>query len=222
MITPGVAASDVVRFIDQQHRAAGAEGESFCIVSFGEATSLPHGADGEQILRAGDVILVDTGCRIDGYHSDRRGPICSTAAMAHSNVHGQSSARDSRPFSMQQNLVRPVKASMLQPATCSARHGLGPDYSLPGLPHRAGHGLGLEIHEAPYIVRGNQTPWHLACASERADGRLPRRIRCSPRRPHLHGRRRPALVHSAGEIPARFKSRFARVPQQATDATGPS
>ncbi|MBB3317956.1 Xaa-Pro aminopeptidase [Rhizobium sp. BK181] len=39
-------------------------------MSFGSATSLPHGADGEQILSAGDVILVDTGCRIDGYHSD--------------------------------------------------------------------------------------------------------------------------------------------------------
>lgn len=38
------------------------------------------------------------------------------------------------------------------------KHGLGPDYQLPGLPHRAGHGLGLEIHEAPYIVRGNQLP----------------------------------------------------------------
>ena len=37
-------------------------------------------------------------------------------------------------------------------------HGLGPDYRLPGLPHRAGHGLGLEIHEEPYIVRGNETP----------------------------------------------------------------
>jgi Xaa-Pro dipeptidase len=69
-IAPGITASEVVRFIDQQHRAAGASGSSFCIVSFGEATSLPHGADGEQILGAGDVILVDTGCRIDGYHSD--------------------------------------------------------------------------------------------------------------------------------------------------------
>ena len=39
-----------------------------------------------------------------------------------------------------------------------AGYGLGPDYALPGLPHRAGHGLGLQIHEEPYIVRGNATP----------------------------------------------------------------
>jgi Xaa-Pro dipeptidase len=48
-VKPGVLASDVVRYIDEQHRSLGAEaGSSFCIVSFGEATSLPHGADGEQ------------------------------------------------------------------------------------------------------------------------------------------------------------------------------
>ena len=36
--------------------------------------------------------------------------------------------------------------------------GLGPDYQLPGLPHRTGHGIGLDIHEGPYLVRGDQTP----------------------------------------------------------------
>ncbi|PPJ44300.1 X-Pro dipeptidase, partial [Rhizobium sp. KAs_5_22] len=48
MMKPGVQASEVVRFIDQQHRDLGGEGgSSFCIVSFGLATSLPHGADGD-------------------------------------------------------------------------------------------------------------------------------------------------------------------------------
>jgi len=35
--------------------------------------------------------------------------------------------------------------------------GLSPDYEIPGLPHRVGHGTGLDIHEYPYLVRGNQT-----------------------------------------------------------------
>ncbi|MFC5758606.1 M24 family metallopeptidase [Rhizobium sp. GCM10022189] len=158
-LTTGTAASDVVRFIDQQHRAAGAsDGSSFCIVSFGAATSLPHGADGEQVLQAGDVVLVDTGCRIDGYHSD----LTRTYMLEAGNSEferawtiereGQQAVFDAaRPGASCESLDAAARSTF-------ARHGLGPDYRLPGLPHRAGHGLGLEIHEAPYIVRGNKTP----------------------------------------------------------------
>lgn len=158
-IAPGTAASDVVRFIDQQHRAAGADGGStFCIVSFGEATALPHGADGEQILQAGEVILVDTGCRIDGYHSD----------LTRTYMLDESSREFERAWTIEREGQQAVFDAAKLGTPCEnldaaardvlARHGLGPDYRLPGLPHRAGHGLGLEIHEAPYIVRGNKTP----------------------------------------------------------------
>lgn len=158
-LAPGIAASDVARLIDQQHRAAGADGGStFCIVSFGDATALPHGADGEQILQAGDVILVDTGCRIDGYHSD----LTRTYMLDEGNREferawaiereGQQAVFDAA------KLGTPCENLDAAARDVFARHGLGPDYRLPGLPHRAGHGLGLEIHEAPYIVRGNKTP----------------------------------------------------------------
>jgi Xaa-Pro dipeptidase len=157
-IKPGVLASDVVRYIDGQHRALGAAGgSSFCIVSFGEATSLPHGADGEQTYAAGDVILVDTGCRIDGYHSD----------LTRTYVLDEPDADFARTWAIEREAQQAVFDAARLGAACSSlddaaravmvRHGLGPDYALPGLPHRAGHGLGLEIHEEPYIVRGNQT-----------------------------------------------------------------
>ena len=159
MIAPGIAASEVSRFIDQQHRAAGADnGSTFSIVSFGSATSLPHGADGEQILSAGDVILVDTGCRIDGYHSDLTRTYMLDGGKAEFERawgierEGQQAVFDAA------KLGTPCESLDAAARAAFARHGLGPDYRLPGLPHRAGHGLGLDIHEAPFIVRGNRTP----------------------------------------------------------------
>ena len=159
LIKPGIRASEVVRFIDDQHRASGAEGGStFCIVSFGEATSLPHGADGDQVYKPGDVVLVDTGCRFDGYHSD----------LTRTYMLDEPTAEFARIWSIEREAQQAVFDAASLGAPCEslddaaravlARHGLGPDYRLPGLPHRAGHGLGLEIHEAPYIVRGNRTP----------------------------------------------------------------
>lgn len=158
MIRPGIAASEVVRFIDDEHRRLGAKsGSTFCIVSFGETTALPHGADGEQYYQPGDVVLVDTGCRIDGYNSD----------ITRTYMLDEPTAEFARIWAIEREAQQAVFDAAKLGATCASlddaaravmvRHGLGPDYQLPGLPHRAGHGLGLEGHEEPYIVRGNQT-----------------------------------------------------------------
>lgn len=158
MIRPGMAASEVVRFIDDEHRRLGAaSGSTFCIVSFGETTALPHGADGEQYYQPGDVVLVDTGCRIDGYNSD----------ITRTYMLDEPTADFARIWAIEREAQQAVFDAAHLGATCASlddaaravmvRHGLGPDYQLPGLPHRAGHGLGLEGHEEPYIVRGNTT-----------------------------------------------------------------
>src|SRR5699024_10129996 len=71
IVHEGIAASELKAFIDHAHRALGADGGStFCIVQFGHATAFPHGIPGDQQLRANDLILVDTGCTVGGYHSD--------------------------------------------------------------------------------------------------------------------------------------------------------
>lgn len=159
IMKPGILASEVVRYIDEQHRLLGAsEGSTFCIVSFGAATALPHGADGDQTLSGGDVILVDTGTRIDGYHSD----------LTRTYVLDEPSEEFARAWAIEREAQQAVFDAARIGAPCHSlddaaratlsRHGLGPDYQLPGLPHRAGHGLGLEIHEEPYVVRGNTVP----------------------------------------------------------------
>ncbi|MDX1738388.1 MAG: Xaa-Pro peptidase family protein, partial [Alphaproteobacteria bacterium] len=67
----GIPTAEVVKFIDDMHRKLGADnGSTFCIVLFGEATAYPHGVSYEQYLKPGDMVLIDTGCTIQGYHSD--------------------------------------------------------------------------------------------------------------------------------------------------------
>ncbi|WP_176084342.1 Xaa-Pro peptidase family protein [Martelella sp. HB161492] len=158
LIEPGIRASDVVSFIDRTHRELCGAGNTFAIASFGTASSLPHGADGDQTYAEGDVILIDTGTQVMGYQSD----------LTRTYVKAEPTKEFARIWAIEREAEQAVfdaAAPGVLPDTLDevARkvmiaHGLGPDYHLPGLPHRAGHGLGLDIHEAPYIVRGNKVP----------------------------------------------------------------
>jgi Xaa-Pro dipeptidase len=158
-LTPGVLASEVERFIDQQHRALGGQGgSSFCIVSLGEDTSLPHGGEGDRALAEGDVVLIDTGTRLDGYNSD----------ITRTYVFGEAGPHVRRIWDIEKEAQAAAFAAAALGRPCESvddaaravlvRHGLGPDYQLPGTPHRTGHGIGLDIHEGPYLVRGDSTP----------------------------------------------------------------
>lgn len=70
ILKPGIRASEVERFIDEAHRAIGSPGSTFCSVQFGSATAIPHGLPYDQELNENDLVLIDTGCTVDGYHSD--------------------------------------------------------------------------------------------------------------------------------------------------------
>jgi Xaa-Pro dipeptidase len=158
ILAPGVTTTEVKRFIDQAHRAIGADdGSTFCIVQFGRATAYPHGLPGEQRLQEGDMVLIDTGCRVQAYHSD----------ITRSYVFGTPSAEQRRIWDLEHEAQAAAFAAAKPGQPCQAvddaaravlaKAGLGPDYRLPGLPHRTGHGIGLAIHEAPYLVRGDRT-----------------------------------------------------------------
>jgi Xaa-Pro dipeptidase len=159
ILNPGISATEVKRFIDEAHRALGAQGGStFCAVQFGKATAYPHGVPGEQRLEERDLVLIDTGCQLDGYNSD----ITRTYAF------GRPTPRESEIWQLERKAQQAAFDAVRPGLTCesvdhAARQviehaGLGPDYNLPGLPHRTGHGIGLSIHEPAYLVRGDKTP----------------------------------------------------------------
>jgi len=165
----GIGTDELVRFIDQAHRALGADnGSTFCIVQFGHATAFPHGIPGVQHLAAGQLVLIDTGCTVQGYHSDiTRTWIFGTPDDAQRRIWALEHAAQAAAFAA----VRPgVTCASVDAAAREVLEaaGLGPDYCLPGLPHRTGHGCGLAIHEAPYLVRGNDTVLQpgMCCSNE--------------------------------------------------------
>jgi Xaa-Pro dipeptidase len=159
MLAPGVTTTEVKRFIDDAHRMLGADnGSSFVAVQFARATAYPHGLPGVQMLEEGDLVLIDTGCLVQGYNSD----------ITRTYVFGQPDADQRRVWEVEREAQQAAFDAVRPGVACEAidtvarsvleKAGFGPDYHLPGLPHRTGHGIGLSIHEAPYLVRGDRTP----------------------------------------------------------------
>ena len=158
MLHAGITTTEVQAFIQQAHRKVGAAGSTFCIVLFGAATAFPHGVKEAQALRDGDMVLIDTGCALHGYLSD----------ITRSYVFGTPNARQRQVWNAEKAAQAAAFAAAQPGVTCgevdsAARRqleqdGFGPGYALPGLPHRTGHGIGLDIHEWPYLVSSDTTP----------------------------------------------------------------
>lgn len=127
------------------------------LVIFGKYTAFPHGSIQPQKLKQGDVVLVDAGCTVDGYTSD----------ITRTTVFGKPTQRMRDVWEIEKRAQSAAFAAAKVGATCesvdaAARKvitaaGFGPDYKTPGLPHRTGHGIGLDGHEWTNFVRGNTT-----------------------------------------------------------------
>jgi Xaa-Pro dipeptidase len=154
----GITTKEVEEFIHLAHRKVGASGSYFCIVLFGEATAYPHGVSYVQTLKRGDTVLIDTGCKVHNYISD----------ITRTYVFGEPSERQRFVWNAEKAAQRAAFDAAQPGVPCeevdkAARrsleaNGFGPGYKLPGLPHRTGHGIGLDIHEGPYLVGGETRP----------------------------------------------------------------
>ncbi len=128
---------------------------SEALVLLGASAALPHGSKQPQKLKDGDVVLIDGGCTVDGYQSD----ITRTA------VFGKPSARIQNVFEIvrkaQDTTLDAARAGRLSGSVDDAARavvtngGYGPGYKY--FTHRVGHGIGLDGHEHPYLVRGSTT-----------------------------------------------------------------
>lgn len=154
----GITAKEVEDFIHEAHKRYGVtSGSYFCIVLFGKDSSFPHGVKKPKPLELNDIVLVDTGCSTYNYISD----------ITRTYIFGEATEYQKKVWNIEKEAqFAAFKASQIK-NSCEdidiaardkiASYGFGPDYNLPGLPHRTGHGIGLDIHEYPYILKGNDT-----------------------------------------------------------------
>jgi Xaa-Pro dipeptidase len=127
----------------------------YSIVLFGPAAALPHGTREEQILREGMGVLIDGGTSVEGYQSD----------ITRTSVLGKPSAKLVRAFEIIRKSQDAAFAAAVAGKECGsvdeaarkviADAGFGPGYKY--FTHRLGHGIGMDGHEWPYLVRGNRT-----------------------------------------------------------------
>ncbi len=129
----------------------------FALVLFAESSAMPHGSTKPRTLKKGDIVLMDCGCTIENYNSD----ITRTIVFG-----AEPSKRQLEVWNLEQKAQAAGFAAAKNGMACelvdaAARKvitdaGFGPGYQLPGLPHRTGHGIGMDGHEWGNMVKGNK------------------------------------------------------------------
>lgn len=152
----GMPQGELERNIVAAFNALGYDGD--VSVQFGKWTALPHGSSTPQTLKEGDVVMIDDGVKVEGYVSD----------ITRTVVFGKATQRQTDAWNLELEAQTAAFNAIKIGATCESvdaaaravleKGGFGPGYKLPGLPHRTGHGMGLDGHEWTNFVKGNKTP----------------------------------------------------------------
>lgn len=147
-IVPGVSEVALARRLEQLFGELGAEDRAFdTIVGSGPHSAIPHHQPGQRLLTAGDLVVIDAGARVGGYHADMTRTFVVAAApepwqvRIHELVHAAQAAATARY--VPGAVARSVYETSLD---VIAAGGHAEDYT-----HGLGHGVGLEIHEAPLL-----------------------------------------------------------------------
>jgi Xaa-Pro dipeptidase len=151
---PGMTNREFSALVGEGYRRSGVSGEASCQV--GTYSALPHGSVQPQVIREGEIILIDDGCTVEGYQSD----------ISRSFVLGKATDKQRKVFDIVHKAQAAALAAGRPGVPCEAidkaardvieAAGFGPGYKY--FSHRVGHGIGMDGHEWPYLVRGNATP----------------------------------------------------------------
>jgi Xaa-Pro dipeptidase len=150
-LAAGKTEGEISAILEAEFEALGVRGGG--LVQFGPSAAFPHGAPGERRLARGDVVLIDAGCKVRGYTSDVTRTVSFGApsddvrrvyaVVNQAQLAGITALRAGASGEEVDRAARKVIAD--------AGHG-------DAFTHRLGHGLGMDGHEAPYLVRGNAAP----------------------------------------------------------------
>jgi Xaa-Pro dipeptidase len=150
-LSRGMTESEVSDILTQEFQRLGVRGDG--LVQFGPSSALPHGGPGDRRLAVGDAVLIDAGCRVRDYTSDVTRTVCFGApkdevrkvyaVVDRAQSAGIAALASGAPGEDVDRAARRV----------IEESGYGAFFT-----HRLGHGLGMDGHEPPYLVRGNSTP----------------------------------------------------------------
>jgi Xaa-Pro dipeptidase len=154
----GMTRDDIDAMIAAVHKRMGSAYDGGLIL-IGEASAYPHGSKQPHLVRRGDIVLMDCTSSVHGYQAD----------ITRTYVFGADPTPDQRKLwdqvhRGQQIAIETARVGLPAGAVDDAVRkvyeswGFGPDYRLPGLSHRTGHGIGMEVHEPVYLVHGETTP----------------------------------------------------------------
>jgi Xaa-Pro dipeptidase len=149
----GMSEEDISRMVNGGYAKMNLRG--YALVLLGASAALPHGTRQPQKLKEGDVVLIDGGCLVEGYESDvtRTGILGKPTEKIQ---HAYDAVRKAQNAALDAARVGKLSGSVDDAARgVITSAGFGPDYNF--FTHRLGHGIGLDGHEHPYLVRGSKT-----------------------------------------------------------------
>jgi Xaa-Pro dipeptidase len=153
-VRPGMTNREFTDLIAAGYRQTGFQGSASCQVD--EWSALPHGSLKPQVIKEGGIVLIDDGCVVEGYQSD----------ISRTFVLGKPTDKMKRVFDAVKRAQRAALEAAKPGVQCQAVDraarkvvddaGFGPGYT--HFTHRVGHGIGMDGHEWPYLVKGNTQP----------------------------------------------------------------